>query len=108
MGRYHSGRWGASVSEVTISTPYTITPYTRPVGVCWRFHLGGGMVVGPVDGQGELTGQGGGGGQGSTKSLAALAPLADKPKSHGQIMIEITYIFFNCCTESSRKGIRPR
>jgi len=31
--------------------------------------------------------------QGSTKSLAALAPLADKLKSHGQIMIKFTYSF---------------
>ena len=39
--------------------------------------------------------------QGSRKSLAALALLADKLKSHGQI----TYILSRLCTETVGKGI---
>ena len=38
--------------------------------------------------------------QGSSKSLAALSALADKLKSHGQIMIKITFIL------SSSAGIK--
>ena len=41
--------------------------------------------------------------QGSRKSLAALAALADKLKSHGQIMIKITYILSKFCTEMLKK-----
>ena len=38
--------------------------------------------------------------QGSTKSIVALALLADKLKSHGQILTKITYILFRLCTEN--------
>ena len=43
--------------------------------------------------------------QGSTKSIAVLALLADKLKSHGQILTKITYILSRLCTENVRKGI---
>ena len=49
-----------------------------------------------------------GGGQGSTNSLAALALLADKLKSHGQILTKIMYILSRLCMENVRKGIRHR
>ena len=39
--------------------------------------------------------------QGSTKSLAALALLADKLKSHGQILTKIMYILSRLCTETT-------
>ena len=47
-------------------------------------------------------GAGEGAGHGSRKSVAALA---DKLKSHGQIMIKITYILSMFCTENARKGV---
>ena len=43
--------------------------------------------------------------QGSTKKLAALALLADKLKSHGQILTKITYILSRLCMENVGKGI---
>ena len=43
--------------------------------------------------------------QGSRKSLAALALLADKLKSHGQILTKITYILSRLCMENVGKGI---
>ena len=45
------------------------------------------------------------GGQGSRKSLAALVLLADKLKSHGQILTKITYILSRLCMENVGKGI---
>ena len=59
--------------------------------------LGGGAVVQLLPAvwvQGEC--------QGSRKSLAALA---DKLKSHGQILTKITYILFRLCLENVGKGI---
>ena len=43
--------------------------------------------------------------QGTRKSLAALALLADKLKSHGQILTKITYILSRLCMENVGKGI---
>ena len=43
--------------------------------------------------------------QGSTKSLASLALLADKLKSYGQILTKIMYILSWLCTENVGKGI---
>ena len=43
--------------------------------------------------------------QGSRKSLAVLALLADKLKSHGQILTKITYILSRLCMENVGKGI---
>ena len=43
--------------------------------------------------------------QGSRKLLAALALLADKLKSHGQILTKITYILSRLCMENVGKGI---
>ena len=42
-------------------------------------------------------------GQGTGKSLGALALLADKLKSHGQIMSKITYILSKFCPKCLRK-----
>ena len=52
----------------------------------WMHHSAGDRGDG-----GESTG---GQAQGSTKSLVALALLADKLKSHGQILTKITYILY--------------
>ena len=41
--------------------------------------------------------------QGFTKSIAALALLADKLKSHGQILTKIKYILSSLCMENVGK-----
>ena len=57
-----------------------------------------------VDGGGGYPGDyPGGDGQGFRKSLAALALLADKLKSHGQIVFKITYILSKFCPKCLRK-----
>ena len=68
--------------------------------------MGGDDVGDGVDGGGGE--EGGGDDQGSRKSLAALALLADKLKSHGHIIIKSTYILSKFRTENARKGICHR
>ena len=62
-------------------------------------------VLGPIT---ETRSTNGANQQGSTKSLAALTLLADKTKSHGQMLTKITYILSRLCMETVGKGIWHR